>query len=153
MDVKWVDHFKLLGIEIDNKLEKLNINFDKAYAKAQNIISNWKARKLPINGRIIISKSLVVSQFNYVASIIPPPPAMLKKMQDLLNNFIRGGNHHWVSDERLYAPTKLGGLNCIELDSFFKSLQLNWIKRYIKDKFVDFWTNLLDDIFGFTPDP
>ena len=93
-----------------------------------------------------------MSQFNYVASIIPSPPAMLKKMQDLLNNFIRGGNHHWVSDERLYAPTKLGGLNCIELDSFFKSLQLNWIKRYIKDKYVDFWTSLLDDIFGVTLD-
>ena len=27
LDVKWVDNFKLLGIEIDNKLEKLNINF------------------------------------------------------------------------------------------------------------------------------
>ena len=80
LDVKWVDNFKLLGIEIDNKLEKLNINFEKALlAKAQNIITNWKARKLPINGRIIISKSLIVSQFNYVASIITPPPAMLKK--------------------------------------------------------------------------
>ena len=103
----------------------MNTNFDKAYVKAQNIISNWKAWKLPINGRIIISKSLVVSQFNYVASINPPPPAMLKKMQELLNTFIRGGNNHRVSDERLYAPTKLEGLNCIELDSFFKSLQLN----------------------------
>ena len=30
LDVKWVDNIKLLGIEIDNKLEKLNINFDKA---------------------------------------------------------------------------------------------------------------------------
>merc|ERR1711872_156388 len=69
LDVKWVDNFKLLGIEIDNKLEKLNINFDKALAKAQNIISNWKARKLPINGRIIISKSLIISQFNYGVSI------------------------------------------------------------------------------------
>ena len=81
-DVKWVGNLKLLGIKIDNKLENLNINFDKAYVKAQNIISNWKACKLPINGRIIISKSLVVSQFNYVASIIPPPPAMLKKCRN-----------------------------------------------------------------------
>ena len=79
LDVNWVDNFKLLGIKIDNKLEKLNINFEKALAKAQNIITNWKARKLPINGRIIISKSLNVSKFNYVASIITPPLAMLKK--------------------------------------------------------------------------
>ena len=48
LDVKWVDNFKLFGIEIDNKLENLNINIEKAYVKAQNIISNWKARKLPI---------------------------------------------------------------------------------------------------------
>ena len=73
-------------------------------------------------------------------------------MQDLLNNFIRGGNHHWVSDERLYTPTKLGGLNCIELDSFFKSLQLNWIKRYIIDKYNDYWTSLLDESFHVTID-
>ena len=77
---------------------------------------------------------------------------MLKKIQDLLNNFIRGGNHHWVSNERLYTPTKLGGLNCIELDSFFKSLQLNWIKRYIIDKYNDYWTSLLDKILDVTID-
>ena len=113
LDVNWVDKFKLLGFDIDNKLQQLNINFEKALAKAQNIISNWKARKLPINGRIIISKSLVVSQFNYVASILTPPPSMLSKMQELVNNFIRGGPHHWISDDKLYAPIKSGGLNCI----------------------------------------
>ena len=35
LDVKWVENFKLLGIEIDNKLENLNINFEKAYIKAK----------------------------------------------------------------------------------------------------------------------
>ena len=148
LDVNWVDNFKLLGIEIDNKLEKLNINFDKALAKAQNIISNWKARKLPINGRIIISKSLIVSQFNYVASILTPPTAMLSKMQALINNFIRGGDHHWISDDKLYAPIKSGGLNCIELDSFFKGLKTNWIKRYIFHGYDDFWTDILDEVLG-----
>ena len=72
---------------------------------------------------------------------------MFKKMQDLINSFIRGGNHHWVSDERLYTPTKLGGLNCIELDSFFKGLKLNWI---IINKYNDFWADLLDEILGVT---
>ena len=53
-------------------------------------------------------------------------------MQDLLNNFIRGGNHHWVSDERLYAPTKLGGLNFIELDSFFQKFTVKLDKKVHK---------------------
>ena len=57
-------------------------NFDKAHIKAQNIISDWKAHKLPINGRITISKCLIISQFIYVASIIKPSNKNFKKSQN-----------------------------------------------------------------------
>ena len=126
----------------------MNINFEKAHTKAQNIISNWKARKLPINGRVTISKCLIVSQFNYVASVLTPSESQLKKSQELINTFIRGGKHHWISDERLYTPTSSGGLNCIELDSFFKSLRMNWIKRYVHQEYDDYWTSILDKKLG-----
>ena len=111
--------FKLLGLDIDNKLEKLGSNYDKAHVKAQNIISNWKARKLPINERITISKCLIISQFNYVTSILTPTQCQVKKSQTMSDNFIRDSHRHWISDQRLYAPPRLGGLNCIELNSFF----------------------------------
>ena len=75
---------------------------------------------------------------------------MLSKMQALVNNFIRGGDHHWISDDKLYAPIKSGGLNCIELDSFFKGLKTNWIKRYIFQGYDDFWTDILDEVLGVT---
>ena len=75
---------------------------------------------------------------------------MLSKMQELVNNFIRGGVHHWISDDKLYAPIKLGGLNCIELHRFFKGLKTNWIKRYIFQGYDDFWTDILDEILGVT---
>ena len=65
----------------------------------------------------------------------------------MINNSIRGG-HHWIYDEKLYIPTKLGGLNCIELNSFFKGLQTNWIKRYIFEKYDDYWTDILDAELG-----
>ena len=80
--------------------------------------------------------------------MITQPPLICKKMQEIVNNFIRGGNHHWISDDKLYTPTKLGGLNCIELDSFFKGLQTNWIKRYIFEKYDDYWTDILDNELG-----
>ena len=73
---------------------------------------------------------------------------MLAKMQALINRFIRGGDHHWISDDKLYAPIKSGGLNCIELDSFFKGLKTNWIKRYIFHSYDDFWTDILDEVLG-----
>ena len=49
-EVNWTDRFKLLGLEIDNKLELMGQNFDKAHVKYQNINSDWKSRKFPING-------------------------------------------------------------------------------------------------------
>ena len=55
LEVNLTDNFKLLGLEIGKKLELMEQNYDKAHIKAQNIISDWKARKLPINGRITIS--------------------------------------------------------------------------------------------------
>ena len=98
-----------MGIQINDKLESLGQNFDKAHTKAQNIISNWKARTLPINERITISKCLIISQFNYGASIISPTSNQMKKSQEMVNEFIRDSKHHWICDQRLYTPSNLGG--------------------------------------------
>ena len=104
-------------------------NFERAHAKAQNIISDWKARKLLINGRITISKCLIISPFNYVASILKPSSNQLVKSQNMVNTFIRDSDHHCISDQNLYAPTTKGGLNCIELNTFLMALQMNGFKR------------------------
>ena len=126
-------------------------NFDKVYVKAQNIISDWKSRKLPINGRITISKCLIVSQFNYVASIIKHSNRQIQKSQNMINSCIRDSDRHWVSDQKLYAPTNKGGLNCIELKTFFMALQMNWFKRYMNYKYDDYWTLSLDRVFNVNP--
>ena len=88
-------------------------NFDHAHVKAQNIISDRKACKLPINGRLMISKCLIISQFNYVASMLKQSNKQLVKSQNMINTFIRDSDHHCFSYQKLYAPTRMGGLNCI----------------------------------------
>ena len=108
LEVNWTDSFKLLGLDIDNKLELMGQNFIKAHVKAQNIISDWKACKLPINGRIMVSKCLMISQFNYVATILKPANNQLLKSQNMINSLIRDSDYHWISDQKLYAPTIKG---------------------------------------------
>ena len=119
LEVNWTNDFKLLGLGIDNKLELMGQNFEKAHTKAQNIISDWKAHKLPINGTITISKCLIIIQFNYVASILKPSSNQLIKSQNMINNFVRDSDHHWISDQKLYTPTRKGGLNCNEIPSLW----------------------------------
>ena len=122
LEVNWTDSFKLLGLEIDNKLELMGQNFDKTHVKAQYIISAWKSRNLPMNGRITISKCLIVSQFDYVASIIKPTNRQIQKNQDIIKSLHKG---QWSSlDITQKINTNIpiiGGLNCIKLKIVFMS--------------------------------
>ena len=52
----------------------------------------------------------------------------------------------------MYLPTSQGGLDLIELGSFFKGMTLSWIRRYVIDKYNDFWTSILDEYLGLTPE-
>ena len=55
------ESFTLLGLDIDNKLEKLDYMFYKVNSKTLSLINDWKARRISIEGRINISKCLLVS--------------------------------------------------------------------------------------------
>ena len=45
----------------------------------------------------------------------------------------------------------MGGLTCIELNTFFMALQMKWFKRYINYKYDDLWTATLDKLFKVGP--
>ena len=73
LDLKWQDNFTILGFDIDSKLLKLDANFDKAHKKVNGIISKWQGYKLSLYGRITITKSLLLSQHTYIASVLDMP--------------------------------------------------------------------------------
>ena len=106
--------FTLLGIEVDNRLEDLDCNFDRVHSKTQCLINDWRARKIPIEGRIDISKYLLVSQYTYVASILTLSDHQIEKAQKAINNYIVDSNdakRNWLSKDRIYQPIKKVGLN------------------------------------------
>ena len=70
LDLKWVDEFKMLGIIIDNKLKKLIQNFDIIYDKVEKKAGLWSTYGLTFKGRITVAKSLFLSQYTYVATIL-----------------------------------------------------------------------------------
>ena len=99
----------------------------------------------------MISKCLIISQFNYIALIIKPSNKQILKSQKMINSFIRDSDRHLIPDQKLYAPTNKGGLNCIELRISFMALLMNWFKSYINHKYDDYWTLSLDTTFNVNP--
>ena len=145
LDMEWDDNFKLLGFNIGNNLKNIDENFDLAHTKTLSLINDWRSRKLPLEGRISISKCLLISQYTYFATVLPLKDTQILKAQKSINNYImniKEGSKPWISKNKMYQPINKGGLNCIELSSFFKAIKLNWMKRYVSEQYKDFWTYL-----------
>jgi hypothetical protein len=61
----------MLGIVINNKGTDLESNFERIIAKVRSQIAKW-GRFLSLPGKIAISKTMLISQFGYVACLVTP---------------------------------------------------------------------------------
>jgi hypothetical protein len=121
----FVDSIKLLGMEIDQHLSKLDDNFVSVHDKIVNSVAYWKRYNLSLPGRINVIKSLMVSLINYLGCFLMPKPVTLNKIQKVLDDFAIGKLK--VARNRICLPPDSGGLGLFRLDEFLASQQCTWI--------------------------
>ena len=68
INLDWADEFRILGFNIDNKLERLHTNIEICTRKVRAIINIWRKYNLTINGRMTVAKALLLCQYTYVAT-------------------------------------------------------------------------------------
>ena len=68
--IKWCTEFKLLGINFDQTLEKMNRNYDNCIEKVKKELSSWKHRFLTIFGKIAVIKTMCLPKFTHIATVI-----------------------------------------------------------------------------------
>jgi hypothetical protein len=135
---------KLLGMEIDDKLDCLINVHQKTVEKITNITEFWSRFWLSLPGRINIVKTLCLSQINYIGCIIPPTTDQLRTINQILENFVKSKLS--ISRERMYGSISQGGLGLIDVSSFIKAQHVLWIKRTIGNA-SDNWR---EDIYNMT---
>ena len=116
------------------------------------------AKWISLDGRITITKSLLLSQYTYIASVLDMPVNMFLKIQSNLNAFIFTNKVNkventfqpWVSKDVLYMENSEGGYGMIRVDHFF--LKCSWIKRYVVNQGDGHWGDFLDLHLNLTPD-
>ena len=113
------DSVPILGFKITNNLANLTTDHEKRIQKIRKIINFWNRFGLSLPVRINIAKSLLLSQINYVGSIIMPDTVQLKTMNKLIEDFVVGKIN--VSKSRLYLPSRLGGLGLIRVEELLKA--------------------------------
>ena len=125
-----MDSFQTLGVWFStDAAERTKRNFDEKLRKVEGIIQIWKQRYLSWKGRIVIIKSLILSQFTHLFSMVYTPPYVLSKLKKLILTFLRNNKPTRVKYETIIANIKDGGLKLPDITSFHNAQKAFWIKR------------------------
>ena len=84
--------FIALGIKFTNNMsvaEIMAVNYEAKITKAKSWINVWNRRDLTVMGKVMIIKSLIFSQFSYLAiPLIKPSSSLIKSIDTLTFNFL-----------------------------------------------------------------
>ncbi len=74
------DSIKILGMDIDSDISRLDSNFERTAVSIDKSIAYWERYNLTLPGRINVAKSLLVSLLNYLGCFLMPSRNVLKKI-------------------------------------------------------------------------
>jgi hypothetical protein len=138
--IKWPDEpVRLLGLYISYDLEKATqLNYEDKIDKLKKQLHWWKSRSLTITGKVLIIKSLALSKFSLVASLVKTPDSYRKEVNSLLYEFLWNGKTDKIKRNLIKQDLDKGGIKMIDFDDVILSSQTLWIKRYL-DNFPRDW--------------
>ena len=127
--------FKLLGITFSTNLEEIPTkNYEPLLKKVSQVINLWKKRILTPIGKIRVLKTIILSKFIHLFQSLPPPPDhLVKQITKIMFNFIWDGKPDKISRTTLVQDKENGGMEMLDLVSFIKGLQINWVRRLLRN--------------------
>ena len=128
------DEFTLLGVQFDKReLNKItDENCKLKFPKMKKALRQWKRRRLTVNGKISVFKSLVSSMITHILLSLPnPSQTFMEEYEKMLKDFLWGGKPAKYRKEILEYPQDLGGLQLHNLETFSSSLKTTWLRRII----------------------
>ena len=127
---------KILGVyySYNNKIRE-DKNFISTIKKIDNVLKVWKMRKLTLNGKIVIFKSLAISKIVYISHMSSVPSTIINHLVNIHKEFIWDGKKPKIKHSTLIGNYQDGGLKDIDIITKIKALQLSWLKRLHDNNF------------------
>jgi hypothetical protein len=161
LSCKWLmsgNHEPLLGIQVGSLYDD-DHSWNEMIQKIYRSIEQWIPKYLPVFGRVCAAKTYIASKSWYLASVIPPKPKMVSRLNAVLWNFIYNNtcleedaptNRYFArwSAQTLRQPLQDGGLNAQQYDFQLSALHSKWIFSLLNPAITASWTVLpLDNLF------
>ena len=89
----------------------------------ENYSRYWKTFKLSISGRVMVSKTYLLSQATYLMGIIPLPVDKAMEMSRIIIEYVNGGERILAHDKK-FLQRDLGGYRLVDsqkMDMYIKA--------------------------------
>ena len=156
LDVKWLkpnECIKVLGIYFSGIKEasRIDLNWKPKIEKMMQIVNRWNKREISLYGRIILCKTFLLSQINYVMQSLSLPEQVLNEIDSIFFRFIwhkRGSKKRVfekIKRKVLCLEVKQGGLKMISVKDQQNIYNIKWISKIVKQS--DSQTAYLANLF------
>ena len=79
---------KILGVFISNDIDlAIDLKLKERINTIRSVINNWKRRNLTLFGKIVVLKTFIISQFQYVLSATHIPEKYIEEINDICSPF------------------------------------------------------------------
>lgn len=132
--LQWTSEpFTVLGVTYTANLENMeHLNFNEKFNLVQKEKTQWSKRNISPIGRITVVKSLFLSKFTRLFTVLPKPNSQwIKKLEQVFYKYIWGNKIDKVSRKTLQLGYDKGGCRMVHIDTYIKSLKLTWIRRLL----------------------
>ena len=145
MNLSWGEtNFSLLGLEFFiNLSQMIETNFEKALSSCKSVMNTWKKRNMSPLGRITVIKTFIFSKLNHLFMSLPnPKPEFIKKLNQLIYNFIWEGKPDKIARKLITQDKLKGGLALPDTNNVIFSLKTTWIRKFLKNNPP--WKSIID---------
>ena len=127
---------KILGIHFSyNRRLENDENYRRYIINIGELLKLWRMQQLTIGGKILIFKTLAISNIVHLALVKDVPYSTIAQLEKIQKQFIWKNGNPILKHTTLCNKYEQGGLK--HVDTFFKttSLQCSWVKRLHDDSF------------------
>ena len=144
-DIQWTkDNVKTLGIHHGFNIDENTIWLEKIN-KMKNCIKVWKSRDLTFIGKVLVIKTLLLSQIGFLTESLIIAEKFVKEIESLLWSFLWNSKQPVVSRNTMHLSKEFGGVNMPNLRNILMSKQIKVIYNILESKYAH-WKELASEI-------
>ena len=132
-NLNWTNEpFNILGVTLSASLHNLlDLNGTNKLKQIQLLLQTWKWRKLILQGKITIIKTLALSELAHLLIVLPNPSKWFTKQKNkLFFKFLWNDGPDRIRRQVVTQTYAKGGLKMVAIAVYTSSLKLSWIRLF-----------------------